>query len=88
MTARDATDSGLHGRAEGAWLAAIDVTEALKPTAVIAGHKNPQTSDNPSQLQATRLYLGHGRDLSLVRHLDRLNPGALWGAAMTLLPEN
>ena len=56
--------------------------------------------DNPSQIQATRHYLTDARQLlesseraqdfydgMLARHPDRLNPGALWGAAITLFPE-
>jgi glyoxylase-like metal-dependent hydrolase (beta-lactamase superfamily II) len=83
------------------WLAALDVAESLNPTAVIAGHKNPRAFDNPSEVQATRRYLTDARELlasskrakefydgMLARHSDRLNAGALWGAAITLLPEN
>jgi glyoxylase-like metal-dependent hydrolase (beta-lactamase superfamily II) len=82
------------------WLAALDVAEALRPAAVVAGHKNPGASDNPSQIQATRQYLTDARRLlvsseraqefyegMLALHPNRLNPGALWGAAITLFPE-
>jgi glyoxylase-like metal-dependent hydrolase (beta-lactamase superfamily II) len=82
------------------WLAALDVTEALRPAAVIAGHKIPGAFDSPSQIQATRRYLTDARELlesstdagqfyqrMLARHPDRLNPGALWGAAITLFPQ-
>jgi glyoxylase-like metal-dependent hydrolase (beta-lactamase superfamily II) len=92
------TESGGAGGLE-TWLAALDVTESLKPTAVVAGHKNPLASDDPSQIQATRRYLTDAHELlasskgaqdfydgMLARHPDRLNPGALWGAAITLLP--
>ena len=81
------------------WLAALDIAEALEPIAVIAGHKSPQAADDPSQIQATREYLTHARqlltsstraeafyDAMLGLHPHRINPGALWGAAMTLLP--
>ena len=81
------------------WLAALDTAENLKPATVIAGHKNRRASDNPSQIQATRRYLTDARgllessdsaetfyDAMLRRHPDRLNPGALWGAAITLFP--
>ena len=81
------------------WLAALDTAEDLKPTTVIAGHKNPRAFDNPSQIQATRRYLTDARGLlessgsaevfyqaMLRRHPNRLNPGALWGAAITLFP--
>jgi glyoxylase-like metal-dependent hydrolase (beta-lactamase superfamily II) len=83
------------------WLAALDVAEALRPAAVIAGHKNPGAFDGPSQIQATRQYLTDARHLvgsseqaqefyegMLALHPNRLNPGALWGAAITLFPES
>ena len=82
------------------WLAALDVAEALRPAAVVAGHKNPRAFDDPSQIRATRQYLTDARhllasseraqefyDAMLALHPDRLNPGALWGAAITLFPE-
>lgn len=81
------------------WLAALDIAETLRPTTVIAGHKNPEASDDTSQLDATRRYLADARELvesstgaeefytyMLARHPDRINPGALWGAAITLFP--
>ena len=83
------------------WLAALDVAEALRPAAVIAGHKKPGAFDNPSQIQATRQYLTDARHLlesseraqefydgMLALHRNRINPGALWGAAITLFPEH
>ena len=89
------------GGAEGIehWLAALDIAEALNSATVIAGHKDPRAFDNPSQIQATRRYLTDARrllessesaqvfyDAMLRLHPNRLNPGALWGAAITLLP--
>jgi hypothetical protein len=81
------------------WLAALDTAENLKPATVIAGHKEQRASDNPTQIQETRRYLTDARQLlessdsaeafyhaMLRRHPDRLNPGALWGAAITLFP--
>jgi len=81
------------------WLAALDTAETLNPATVIAGHKDPRAFDNPSQIQATRRYLTDARRLlqssesaevfyeeMLRLHPNRLNPGALWGAAITLLP--
>jgi glyoxylase-like metal-dependent hydrolase (beta-lactamase superfamily II) len=81
------------------WLAALDIAEALGPATVIAGHKDPRETDIPSQIQATRQYLTDARRLlessdsaaafyaaMLALHSDRLNPGALWGAAITLFP--
>lgn len=81
------------------WLAALDTAEALRPATVIAGHKDPRAFDNPSQIQATRRYLTDARRLlessesadefyqeMLRLHPRRINPGALWGAAITLFP--
>jgi glyoxylase-like metal-dependent hydrolase (beta-lactamase superfamily II) len=81
------------------WLVALDAAENLNPATVIAGHKDPRAFDDPSQIQATRQYLTDARRLlqssgsaeefyqaMLRRHPNRLNPGALWGAAITLLP--
>lgn len=107
VVAGDVVYNGVHlyltesGGAEGidAWLAALDVADALSPAAVVAGHKNPRSFDNTSQISATRRYLTDARALlesstgaqdfydgMLARHPGRLNPGALWGAAITLLP--
>ena len=89
------------GGAEGIehWLAALDIAEALSPATVIAGHKDPGAFDNPSQIQATRRYLTDARRLldssesaevfyeeMLRLHPNRINAGALWGAAITLFP--
>jgi glyoxylase-like metal-dependent hydrolase (beta-lactamase superfamily II) len=81
------------------WLAALDTAEALNPATVIAGHKDSRAFDNPAQIQATRRYLTDARRLlessgsaeefyeAMLRlHPNRLNPGALWGAAITLFP--
>jgi glyoxylase-like metal-dependent hydrolase (beta-lactamase superfamily II) len=81
------------------WLAALDTAESLNPAIVVAGHKAPSAYDNPSQIQATRRYLTDARRLlessahaqefyerMLERHRGRVNPGALWGAAITLFP--
>ena len=82
-----------------AWLAALDTAETLNAATVIAGHKEPRANDDPSQIQATRRYLTDARRLlesstgaeefyngMLALHPHRLNPGALWGAAITLFP--
>jgi glyoxylase-like metal-dependent hydrolase (beta-lactamase superfamily II) len=81
------------------WLTALDIAEALHPAVVVAGHKNPDADDDPTQIQATRHYLTDARRLlnsaaraedfyrnMLTLHPDRINPGALWGAAITLFP--
>ena len=82
------------------WLAALDIAETLDPATVIAGHKDARLADSPSQIQATRQYLTDARRLlessdsaaafyaaMLALHPDRINPGALWGAAITLFPQ-
>ena len=73
----------------------------LHPRVVIAGHKNPDAADDASQIAETRRYLTDARDLlttaggaqefyeaMLSRYPDRINPGALWGAALTLFPRD
>ncbi|MGZ4583652.1 MAG: MBL fold metallo-hydrolase, partial [Mycobacterium sp.] len=73
--------------------------ELLNPATVVAGHKAPGAFDNPSQINATRRYLTDARRLlqssesaetfyvAMLRlHPNRVNPGALWGAAITLFP--
>jgi glyoxylase-like metal-dependent hydrolase (beta-lactamase superfamily II) len=92
-----AESGGLTGIDE--WLAALDTAEALRAATVIAGHKDPRAFDNPSQIQATRRYLTDARRLlessesaeefyqeMLRLHPCRINPGALWGGAITLFP--
>jgi glyoxylase-like metal-dependent hydrolase (beta-lactamase superfamily II) len=82
------------------WLAALDIVEALRPATVIAGHKDRRLADDPSQIQQTRQYLTDARRLlessdsaeafyadMLALHPNRINPGALWGAAITLFPQ-
>jgi len=81
------------------WLTALDTAENLNPATVIAGHKEPSAFDSPSQIHATRQYLTDARRLlqssesaeafyeAMMRlHPNRINAGALWGAAITLLP--
>lgn len=82
--------------AEGrrAWLNALDTIAALEPTAVVAGHKNPDRPDDPKAIAETRRYI-HDFEavaerttttLDLYRgmlelHPGRVNQGALWGSA-------
>jgi glyoxylase-like metal-dependent hydrolase (beta-lactamase superfamily II) len=107
LVAGDAVYNGVHpyltesGGIPGvtSWLAALDVAASLAPRAVVAGHKAPEASDDPIQIEQTRRYLEDARQLMvlasdaqafyddmLARHSDRINPGALWGAAVTLFP--
>ena len=70
--------------------------EALKPKAVVAGHKVPESDDDPCTIAETRQYLRDfdrlnmatttARELydaMLAIYPDRANPGSLWGAANT-----
>ncbi len=76
------------------WIATLDRLEALKPKAVIAGHKIPENDDDPRIIGETRQYIADFNrlnaatatarelyDAMLEIHPDRANPGSLWGAA-------
>jgi glyoxylase-like metal-dependent hydrolase (beta-lactamase superfamily II) len=76
------------------WISALDTIEALKPRAVIAGHKKPEREDSPRIIEETRQYIrdfdrlaestASARELydkMLELYPDRANPGALWGSA-------
>ena len=39
------------------WIAALDKIDALKPSAVVAGHKIPSNDDNPRIVEETRQYI-------------------------------
>jgi glyoxylase-like metal-dependent hydrolase (beta-lactamase superfamily II) len=77
------------------WIAALDAIDALKPRAVVAGHKVPANDDSPRNVDETRKYLRDfmrldeqttsARELydrMLELYPDRVNPGSLWGAAI------
>jgi glyoxylase-like metal-dependent hydrolase (beta-lactamase superfamily II) len=76
------------------WIAALDKLEALKPKAVIAGHKIPENDDDPRNIAVTRQYLRDFNrldgitktarelyDAMLELYPDRANPGSLWSGA-------
>lgn len=76
------------------WIATLDRLEALRPGAVIAGHKIPTNPDDPRIIAETRQYLRDFNrldattrtarelyDAMLELYPDRANPGSLWGAA-------
>jgi glyoxylase-like metal-dependent hydrolase (beta-lactamase superfamily II) len=76
------------------WIATLDRLEALKPKAVIAGHKLPDNDDDPRIIGETRQYIADFNrlnattatarqlyDAMLEIYPDRANPGSLWGAA-------
>jgi glyoxylase-like metal-dependent hydrolase (beta-lactamase superfamily II) len=76
------------------WIAALDRIDALKPSAVVAGHKIPGNDDSPRNVEETRQYIRDFIRLNdatkTVRELydkmlelypDRANPGSVWNAA-------
>ena len=76
------------------WISTLDKLEALKPKAVVAGHKVPENDDDPRIIAETRQYLRDFDrlntttttarqlyDAMLEIYPDRINPGSLWGAA-------
>jgi hypothetical protein len=71
--------------------------EALRPRAVVAGHKRPGNDDDPRIIEETRQYIRDfdrvaqttttARDLydqMLARYPERVNPGALWSSARAI----
>jgi glyoxylase-like metal-dependent hydrolase (beta-lactamase superfamily II) len=85
--------------AEGrrAWLRALDTIDALRPRAVVAGHKRPDRPDAPKILDETRQYILDFENIAdrtsttlelyrgmLTLHPDRVNPGALWGSSRSV----
>ena len=76
------------------WIAALDKIDALKPVAVVAGHKIPGNDDSPRNVEETRQYIRDfirlndatktARELydrMLELYPDRANPGSLWSSA-------
>ena len=76
------------------WIAALDKIDALKPSAVVAGHKIPGRDDNPRDVEETRQYIrdfirlndttkttGELFEGMLALYPDRVNPGSLWSSA-------
>jgi len=81
------------------WISALDTIEALRPRAVIAGHKKPERDDSPRIIEETRQSIrdfdrlaqtaATARELydqMLELYPDRANPGALWGSAHAAKP--
>jgi glyoxylase-like metal-dependent hydrolase (beta-lactamase superfamily II) len=75
------------------WIAALDKIDALKPSAVVAGHKIPGNDDSPRNVEETRRYIRDfirlndatktARELydkMLELYPDRANPGSLWSS--------
>jgi glyoxylase-like metal-dependent hydrolase (beta-lactamase superfamily II) len=82
------------------WIAALDKIDALKPSAVVAGHKIPSNDDSPRNVEETRQYIRDFirlndatktapelYDKMLELYPDRPNPGSLWSAAATAKAE-
>jgi glyoxylase-like metal-dependent hydrolase (beta-lactamase superfamily II) len=106
VVAGDAAYNGVHQwlaesnpQSRREWIAALDMIEALKPRAVIAGHKRPGSDDSPKILEETRQYIRDfdrvagttttARELydkMLELYPDRVNPGALWLSARAVKP--
>lgn len=71
VVAGDAAYNGVHqylmesaGGGRAAWLAGIDVIEALGPRVIVAGHKNPDLDDDAARVLAgTRDYLASVEEL-------------------------
>jgi glyoxylase-like metal-dependent hydrolase (beta-lactamase superfamily II) len=89
-------DGGFNGGIDG-WLRAIDMVRALRPAAVVAGHKDPNRTDDPRILDETAEYLQTAREViarkpaareffdeMIRRYPDRLNPGTVWLNAQRL----
>ena len=64
VVAGDAAYNGVHlylaesnPQTRREWIAALDTIEALKPCAVIAGHKQPGNDDSPRIIEETRQYI-------------------------------
>ena len=79
------------------WIAALDTIEALKPRAVIAGHKKAEREDSPRIIEETRQYIRDFERLAaatttarelydkmLELYPNRANPGSLWGSARSV----
>ena len=76
------------------WISSLDKLAALSPRAVVAGHKLPESDDDPRNIGETQRYLrdfdrldettATARELydaMLALYPDRANPGSLWGGA-------
>ncbi|MFI9645714.1 MBL fold metallo-hydrolase [Streptomyces sp. NPDC052040] len=105
VVAGDAVYNGVHqmlmesaGGGLDEWLEALDRIEALRPTAVVAGHKNRELPDDPAIIGRTRAYLQDAARLlkthsdpapyyeaMLGLYPDHLNRSPLWYSAAALL---
>lgn len=82
------------------WRNSLDMLMALHPKKVVAGHKQPSYSDDPSILEVTKKYLEDfdrlntetSTNLELYNRMlelypDRANPGSLWGGTLAAKKE-
>ncbi|MFJ4787719.1 MBL fold metallo-hydrolase [Streptomyces sp. NPDC088794] len=87
------SEAGDHGIES--WLKAIDAVEAVNPTSVVAGHKNPERDDPASTITDTRDYLNAAAEAfagathrveyfnEMVQRFPKwLNPGIAWLTAV------
>jgi glyoxylase-like metal-dependent hydrolase (beta-lactamase superfamily II) len=101
VVAGDAVDNGIHPflsesnrQTRLEWITALAKIDALKPLAVVAGHKIPGNDDNPRNVEETRQYTRDFTRLNdatktarelydkmLELYHDRANPGSLWSSA-------
>jgi glyoxylase-like metal-dependent hydrolase (beta-lactamase superfamily II) len=101
LVAGDVVYSGIHPylaetdtKSRNEWISTLDRLEALRPRTVVAGHKVPESEDDPRNMERTRQYLRDFNrldettstprelyDAMLALHPDRVNPGSLWGGA-------
>jgi glyoxylase-like metal-dependent hydrolase (beta-lactamase superfamily II) len=101
IVAGDTVYNGIHPSLEGSsrtsrleWVSALDRLDALKPMAVVAGHKVPDRDDDPRNIAETRQYIFDFNriqasttgarqlyDEMLALYPNFVNPGSLWGSA-------
>lgn len=107
VVAGDAVYNGIHPfmvestrRNRPQWLAALDQIAALRPRAVVAGHKVPENDDDPRCIADTRRYIEDFIRLNdatstpqelyqrmLALYPARANPGSLWSSAIAAKAE-
>ena len=79
------------------WIAALTRLKDLDPLKVVSGHKQPDGTDDPSDIDESIRYLSDVNDADtqttnaaelydavLRKHPRRANPGSLWGAAKVI----
>jgi len=82
------------------WIAALNMIEGLKPSAVVAGHKRPGRADSPAILEETRQYIrdfdriaASNRTVAgiysemLALYPERVNQPVLWGSAKAAMAD-